>query len=69
MRISGTVLHVAARENSTRCIEAIFSHSHRSAADDVGTVRHVEVDALATEHRQTPLMTAALHGHVDIVRY
>lgn len=53
------MLHVAARDNSVRCVEAILSRAK--------TV-HVEVDALATEHRQTPLMTAAAHGHVDIVR-
>lgn len=53
----GTVLHVAARDNSIQCAEAILSHS-----------KHVYVDALATEHQQTPLMTAAAHGHVDIVR-
>ena len=62
--VSGTVLHVAARENSTRCTEAILSHSHCPSGE---TVR-IEVDALATEHRQTPLMTAALHGHVDMMR-
>lgn len=60
----GTVLHVAARENSIRCTEAILSHSHCPNGE---TVR-IEVDALATEHRQTPLMTAALHGHVDMMR-
>jgi len=58
------VLHVAARENSINCAEAILSHSHSSH----GKAVHVEVDALAMEHRQTPLMTAALHGNVDIVR-
>jgi len=56
--ISGTVLHVAARDNSIQCAEAILSHS-----------KHACVDALATEHQQTPLMTAAAHGHVDIVRF
>ena len=58
------MLHVAARENSILCAEAILSHSRSS--DDKSV--HVEVEALATEHRQTPLMTAAAHGHVDIVR-
>ena len=29
---------------------------------------HVDVEALATEHQQTPMMTAAAHGNVDIVR-
>lgn len=55
---------MAARENSLLCTEAILSHFNSSNDDSV----HVEVDALATEHRQTPLMTAAAHGHVDIVR-
>ena len=58
------MLHVAARENSTRCAEVILSHSRRADGETVD----VEVDALATEHRQTPLMTAALHGHVDMLR-
>jgi len=60
------VLHVAARENSILCVEAILSHCSNKSSD--GEAVHVEVDALATEHRQTPLMTAAAHGHVDIVR-
>ena len=72
---SGTVLHVAARENSVRCAEAILSTSHSHHCRDGGEtdrggggVSVVELEALATEHRQTPLMTAAQHGHVDMVR-
>ena len=53
------MLHVAARDNNIDCTKAILSYSHSS---------NVEIDALATEHRQTPLMTAAAHGHVQIVR-
>jgi len=63
--ISGTLLHVAARENSLLCTEAILSQNNWSNDDSVHVV---EVDALATEHRQTALMMAAAHGHVDIVR-
>jgi len=62
--IAGTVLHVAARENSIQCVEVILSHSHSPGSATV----HVDIEALATEHRQTPLMTAAVHGHEDIVR-
>ena len=62
--IAGTVLHVAARENSIQCVEVILSHSQSPSGEAV----HVDVEALATEHQQTPLMTAAVHGHVDIVR-
>jgi len=61
---AGTVLHVAARENSVQCAEVILSHSHSPGGEAV----HVEIEALATEHQQTPLMTAAVYGHVDIVR-
>ena len=55
---------MAARDNSIDCVEVILSHSHAPNGESV----HVDVDALATEHQQTPLMMAALHGHVDIVR-
>jgi len=58
------VLHVAARDNSVGCAEAILSHSRSTDGQAV----HVEIEALATEHRLTPLMTAASHGHVDMVR-
>jgi len=65
--ITGTALHVAARENSIRCVEAILSW-RGGETDAHGGGGGVELEALATEHRQTPLMTAALHGHVDMVR-
>lgn len=55
---SGTALHVAARHNSVRCLDLILSSA---------SVPAVDVEALATDRQQTPLMTAAEYGHVTVV--
>jgi ankyrin repeat protein len=52
----GTPLHVAAVHNSVRCADLLLAQTG------------VDVDSLATVHRQTPLMTSAAHGHVTVLR-